>query len=154
MSELAPPSIQKELSYAVGWLTAMGWQVWVCGLCFALAGAIQGLVILNNLDSYDYHAWHATLLTIAVVVFALAINTLLGTRLPPIQRIFLVLHIAGLLAIVITLWSMAPHGNGRDTLLHFSSTGGWNSLGLASMIGVVNPIGSLCGYDCCVHMGT
>lgn len=26
VSELAPPSIQKELSYGVGWLTAMGWQ--------------------------------------------------------------------------------------------------------------------------------
>jgi hypothetical protein len=26
VSELAPPRIQKELSYAVGWLTAMGWQ--------------------------------------------------------------------------------------------------------------------------------
>lgn len=26
VSELAPPSVQKELSYAVGWLTAMGWQ--------------------------------------------------------------------------------------------------------------------------------
>lgn len=26
VSELAPPQIQKELSYAVGWLTAMGWQ--------------------------------------------------------------------------------------------------------------------------------
>jgi hypothetical protein len=26
VSELAPASIQKELSYGVGWLTAMGWQ--------------------------------------------------------------------------------------------------------------------------------
>jgi hypothetical protein len=26
VSELAPPWIQKELSYGVGWLTAMGWQ--------------------------------------------------------------------------------------------------------------------------------
>jgi len=26
VSELAPPRIQKELSYTVGWLTAMGWQ--------------------------------------------------------------------------------------------------------------------------------
>lgn len=30
VSELAPPSIQRELSYGVGWLTAMGWQ----GKCY------------------------------------------------------------------------------------------------------------------------
>ncbi|KAK4506653.1 hypothetical protein PRZ48_000385 [Zasmidium cellare] len=124
VSELASPSIQKELSYAVGWLTAMGWQVWVTGLCFVMA----------------------------IVTFALAINALLGMRLPAIQRVFIVLHVVGFLAIVITLWVVAPHGGARDTLLRFASTSGWENVGLASMIGVVNPIGSLCGYDCVVHM--
>ncbi|KAF2173010.1 hypothetical protein M409DRAFT_62647 [Zasmidium cellare ATCC 36951] len=152
VSELAPPSIQKELSYAVGWLTAMGWQVWVTGLCFVMASVIQGLIVLNNPKSYVYHAWHGTLLTIAVVIFALAINALLGLRLPAIQRVFIVLHVVGFLVIVITLWVTAPHGSVHDTLLHFTSTSGWDNLGLASMIGVVNPIGSLCGYDGCFHM--
>lgn len=132
----------------------MGWQVWVTGLCFVMASVIQGLIVLNNPDRYVYQAWHGTLLTIAVVMFALAVNALLGVRLPAIQRVFIVLHVVGFLAIVITLWVMAPHGNAKDTLLHFTSTSGWDNTGLASMIGVVNPIGSLCGYDCCVHMGT
>lgn len=34
VSELAPPQIQKILSYLVGWLTFMGWQVYLAGICF------------------------------------------------------------------------------------------------------------------------
>ena len=54
MSEFAPPSIQKPLSYAVGWLTAMGWQVYLAGICFMVGSVIQGLIVLNNLDTYVY----------------------------------------------------------------------------------------------------
>jgi len=40
---------------------------------------------------------------------------------------------------------MVPRGNVRDTLLTFTTTGGWSDLGLASMIGMANPIGVIVG---------
>ncbi|KAK0246605.1 hypothetical protein LTS09_018253, partial [Friedmanniomyces endolithicus] len=152
VSELAPPRVQKGLSYLVGWLTMMGWQVYLASICFMVGSCIQGLIVLNNLDTYIFQAWHGTLLTIAVILFVSLFNTLLAARLPLIEGVLLILHMAGLFAIIIPLWVMAPRGNIHDTLFKFTTTGGWPDLGLASMIGMVNPIGVLVGYDCAVHM--
>ncbi|KAK4506414.1 hypothetical protein PRZ48_000144 [Zasmidium cellare] len=143
---------QYRLSYSVGWLTAMGWQVYLAGICFMVGSVIQGLIVLNNLETYTFHAWHGTLLTIGVVLFASIFNTLLATRLPLIEGTLLILHLAGLFAIIIPLWVMAPRGNVHDTLFNFTTTGGWSNLGLSSLIGMVNSIGVLIGYDCAVHM--
>ncbi|TKA21685.1 hypothetical protein B0A54_18021, partial [Friedmanniomyces endolithicus] len=121
-------------------------------ICFMVGSCIQGLIVLNNLDTYIFQAWHGTLLTIAVILFVSLFNTLLAARLPLIEGVLLILHMAGLFAIIIPLWVMAPRGNIHDTLFKFTTTGGWPDLGLASMIGMVNPIGVLVGYDCAVHM--
>lgn len=132
----------------------MGWQVYLAGICFMVGSVMQGLIVLNNLDTYVYESWHGTLLTIAVILFVVTFNTVFAVRLPLIEGVMLVIHLAGLFAIIIPLWVMAPRGNAHETLLNFTTTGGWPSVGLASMIGVVNPIGVLIGYDCIVHMCT
>ncbi|OQO10202.1 hypothetical protein B0A48_04559 [Cryoendolithus antarcticus] len=152
VSELAAPTWQKPLSYFVGWLTAMGWQVYLAGICFMVGSVLQGLIVLNNLDTYVYASWHGTLLTIAVILFASLFNTVLAVRLPLIEGIMLVIHIAGLFAIIIPLWIMAPRGDAYTTLLTFPTTAGWMNQGLAALIGMCNPIGILVGYDCSVHM--
>ncbi|RMX76173.1 hypothetical protein D0869_10952 [Hortaea werneckii] len=64
----------------------------------------------------------------------------------------LVLHVLGVLAICIPLWIMAPKSNASETIINFTSNGGWQDLDLASTTGVVPMIGMLIGYDCCVHM--
>jgi choline transport protein len=38
---LAPPRIQKGLSYLVGWLTAMGWQVYLAGICLMVGSMFR-----------------------------------------------------------------------------------------------------------------
>ncbi|KAF2102431.1 amino acid transporter-like protein [Rhizodiscina lignyota] len=151
VSEFAPPSIQKELSYTVGWLCAMGWQVYLAGICFMVGSVLQGLIVLND-DSYVWHSWHGTLLTIAVIVFSIAFNTILADRLPYIEIVAVAIHFLGLFGIIIPLWVTADRGNAHDVLLTFTNTGGWQSTGLACMIGVVTPVGLLIGYDCSVHM--
>ncbi|RMX87268.1 hypothetical protein D0868_15011 [Hortaea werneckii] len=47
---------------------------------------------------------------------------------------------------------MAPKSNASETIINFTSNGGWQDLDLASTTGVVPMIGMLIGYDCCVHM--
>lgn len=71
-----------------------------------VASVIQGLIVLNNLETYTFHAWHGTLLTIGVILFASIFNTLLATRLPLVEGTLLILHLAGLFAIIIPLWVM------------------------------------------------
>jgi choline transport protein len=91
VSEFAPPKLQKVLSYysgkfyelhakqvliRLGWLTAIGWQVYLASVCFLVGTTIQGLIALNN-PTYAYERWQGTLLAIAIVF-----NTALASRLP------------------------------------------------------------------------
>lgn len=136
----------------MGWLTAMGWPVYLAGICFMVGSVIQGLIVLNNLNTYVYQSWHGTLITIGVILFVVVFTTLLAVRLPLIEGLLLIVHIGGLFAIIVPLWVLAPRGTVKETLFTFTTTGGWSNLGLASLIGMVNPIGVLIGYDCTVHM--
>ena len=112
---------------------------------------IQGLIALNVAD-YVWHAWHGTLLSIAVIVFSIAFNTILAAQLPWIEGFALVLHLAGFLAIIIPLWVMAPRADAHTALLEFTNFGGWSSTGLSCMIGLTTPLSVFIGYDCSVHM--
>lgn len=113
---------------------------------------IQGLITLNN-SNYNPQAWHGTLLVIAVVTFAIIFNTAMAKQLPIIEIIILVIHIFGLFAIIIPLLVMAPSkNNARVALLDFFNGGNWPTVGLATMIGLLTPLGSMLGFDCAVHM--
>ncbi|KAH8807096.1 amino acid/polyamine transporter I [Xylogone sp. PMI_703] len=150
VSEFAPRRYQKFLSYLVGWLCAIGWQVFLAGVCFMVGTIIQGLIALN-VEGYVWHNWHGTLLTIAVIVFSIVFNTVLAARLPLIEGTVLLLHLAGFFAIIIPLWVMAPRAHSH-VLLEFTNNGGWSSTGLSAMVGLTSPMSVLIGYDCSVHM--
>ncbi|KAF2772311.1 amino acid transporter-like protein [Teratosphaeria nubilosa] len=151
VSEFAPPRFQKGLSYLTGWLCACGWQVFLAAVAFMVAGMIQGLTALNHPD-YGFEHWHATLLTIALMVFAVVFNTVLAVCLPLVEGCVLILHVAGFFAIFIPLWVLAPRAHPEDVLFTFSNNGGWPTTSIAAMIGLSTPITALIGYDCSVHM--
>ncbi|KAK5134388.1 hypothetical protein LTR08_006568 [Meristemomyces frigidus] len=151
VSEFAPPRMQKVLSYTVGWLCAIGWQVFLASVCFMVGSIIQGLVALNVQD-YVWHNYHGTLLTIAVILFSIVFNTSLATRLPLIEGIVLILHLVGFFAVIIPLWVMAPRRTAHEAILVFSNNGGWSSNGLSAMIGLTSSVSVMIGYDCSVHM--
>lgn len=48
VSEFAPRSMQKLLSYLVGWFCVLGWQAGIAGQCFTVGLQIQGMIILND----------------------------------------------------------------------------------------------------------
>ena len=106
-----------------------------------------------NDSNYKPQQWHGTLLVIAVVVFAIIFNTSMAKQLPMVEIVVLVIHILGLFAIIIPLLAMAPTRNsGKVALLDFYNGGGWPTMGLATMIGLLTPLGSMLGFDCAVHM--
>ncbi|KAL1599683.1 hypothetical protein SLS60_007486 [Paraconiothyrium brasiliense] len=151
VSEFAPPSFQKGLSYCVGWLTAIAWQVYLAGTCFIVGSLVQGLIALNN-PNYVYHRWHGTLLTIAVVVLSATYNVVLAKRLPILGQLLLVLQVVGLFGTVIPLWVTAPKGQASQVLFEVENNGGWDNKGLSAMIGLAPIVGVLNGYDCIAHM--
>ncbi|KAK0768445.1 hypothetical protein LTR59_017660 [Friedmanniomyces endolithicus] len=151
VSEYGPPKLEKLLRYLVGWLCAIGWQVYLAGVCFMVGGIIQGLIALNY-PTYVPERWHATLLTIAIIASSIFFNTFLAVRLPLIEGIVLVLHLCGIFAIIVPLWVLAPRAPAHTALLEFQNKGGWPTTGLSAMIGLVTPLNVLIGYDCSVHM--
>ena len=136
---------------SIGWLTAIGWQVYLASVCFLVGTIIQGLIALN-IETYVWQNWHGTLLAIATIFFSIIFNTVLASRLPLIEGIVLLLHITGFFAIVLTLWIMGPRAQPAEVILTFTDNGGWNNTGLSSMIGLLSPMAVLIGYDCSVHM--
>lgn len=112
---------------------------------------MQGLIALN-VETYVFKNWHGTLLAIGVALFSIAFNTILASRLPLLEGGALLLHIAGFFAVIITLWTMAPRGAADVVLLEFTDNGGWNNVGLSSMVGLLSPMAVLIGYDCSAHM--
>ncbi|KAL8934686.1 MAG: hypothetical protein Q9216_005781 [Gyalolechia sp. 2 TL-2023] len=136
---------------STGWLLAIGWQGAIVGLSFVAGTIVQGLITLNN-PNYEPQQWHGTLLVIAAVVIAIAINTLLAKSLPMAEFLILFLHVAGLFAIIIPLLVMAPKNNARVALIEITNSGGWSTTGTSFMVGLLTVLGSMMGMDCAVHM--
>ncbi|THC95229.1 hypothetical protein EYZ11_005306 [Aspergillus tanneri] len=151
VSEFAPPSCQKFLSYITGWLCAMGWQCAIVSITFLAGTIIQGLIILNN-ENYDSQRWHGTMLVIAITTFSILFNTFLAKKLPFVEVLILILHVVGLFAIIIPLWVLAPRRTAKQVFTEFNNGGGWNSEGTATLVGFSTTITALIGYDCAVHM--
>src|SRR5438876_758744 len=126
ISEFAPRSQQKVLSFVVGWLCTLGWQSGVAIGSFLAAIEIQGLVVLNN-DSYVYERWHGTLLAIAIVLFVAFFNTFLAKHLPLVEAMVLCLHVGGFICILVPLWVLGPRVNSHEIWTVFEDGGGWGS---------------------------
>ena len=112
---------------------------------------MQGLITLNN-PNYEPEQWHGTLLVIAAVAIAIAINIFLSKTLPIAEWFILVLHVVGLFAIIIPLLAMAPKNSARVALLDITNNGGWSTRGTSFMVGLLTVLGSMMGFDCAVHM--
>ncbi|KAF2463520.1 amino acid transporter [Lindgomyces ingoldianus] len=151
VSEFAPKSSQKFLSYIVGWLCVLGWQVGNTAIAFLSSQQIQGLIILNNVD-YIPQRWHLSLIVIGVMTFCQLFNTFLARKLPLVEGIILILHICGFFAILIPLWVLAKPANAKEVFTTFTDGGGWGSIGLSCLVGMLSPIFSFIGPDSATHM--
>ena len=128
-----------------------GWQAGLLSVCFVVGTIIQGLIILND-PTYVFQRWHGTLLAWAISAFSVVFNTVFAKRLPFVECLVLVIHMMGLFAVIIPLWILSPQTTATEALLTFSNGGGWSTKGLSAIIGLLTPVGSLCGFDCAVHM--
>lgn len=112
---------------------------------------IQGLLVLNNVN-YIPARWQGTLLVIAITAFCIIFNTFLAKKLPMVEGMVLIIHIVGFFAVLIPLWILAPRNPAEQVFTEFLNLGGWNSNGLAFMVGLLSPVYTLIGADSAVHM--
>lgn len=88
----------------------------------------------------------------AFIVVAVAFNIFFARTLPLAESIFLILHIVGFLAFLITLWALSDHAPARQVFTHFSDGGGWGNQGLSCLVGITTPLWCFLGPDAGAHM--
>lgn len=133
------------MSYIIGWLGVLGWQTGVAFAGFITGTQIQGLLVLNY-SWYVYHAWHGTLLIIAVLVVAALFNTFLAQQLHIVEGAVLVIHIVGFFCILIPLWVTSKTATSHEVWTTFYDPG-WGSQGLSALVGIVASVAPLLGAD-------
>ena len=89
---------------------------------------------------------------IAVALFSIIFNSYLAKKLPLVEGFVLFIHIFGLLAITITLWTLAPRNTATMVFTEFDNGGGWATSGVSFMVGLLTPVYALTGVDSAVHM--
>ena len=152
VSEFAPASYQKPLSYLAGWMAALGW-VTGCPSTAQLTGSlIQGLVFQKYPDANFGQLWQFSLLVILILILTSAFN-IFGTKiLPTAEGIFLIVHVLGYFAFLIVFWVMAKHSPAKEVFTTFTDEGNWGSNGLATLVGITTPLWSFLGPDAGAHM--
>ncbi|RAH69809.1 putative GABA permease [Aspergillus aculeatinus CBS 121060] len=151
VSMMSPASCQKYLSFLTGWLIVIGWLGAFTSTCYLSASQIQGLVVLNH-STYVPTAWQTVLLFWAILAFAVFVNAVASTWLPKFEGFVLILHIVGFFAIIIPLLYLGSHNDASEVFGTFRNDGGFQSEGLAFMVGMTGAMFSFTGADAAVHM--
>ena len=138
--------MQKQLSYFVGWMAMVGWQVAVPGNAYIFAQQILALISICN-PGYTVQGWQAALLTIASAASAIAISVFVMQRLTLAEGLAVVAHCFGFVAFVAILWAMGPKADAYTTFFDFQDANGWGSKGTATLVGIIGPVASFIGSD-------
>ncbi|KAJ8132573.1 hypothetical protein O1611_g1050 [Lasiodiplodia mahajangana] len=148
---MAPKPCANFLSYLTAWLTTLAWQAISITTSFSIATLIQGIVVLAR-PSYAPLPWHTVLIMLAVALLSVLVNSTTGRILATLERLFLLLHLAGFLGILVPLVYFAPHNSASEVFTTFYNNGLWPTQGLAFIIGLPTVASTLTGADCAVHM--
>ena len=151
VSEIAPLKLQKQLSYAVGWLSALAWQVGMPAVAYIFAQQILALISVCN-PTYMVQGWHGALMTIASATVAILVSVYVLQRLTFVEGLGVVVHTLGFVAFLAILWTLGPRADAYDTFFQFEDLNGWNSLGVASLVGIIGPVSTFIGGDSAVHL--
>ncbi|KAB8343108.1 hypothetical protein FH972_022701 [Carpinus fangiana] len=155
VSEFAPRSYQKILSYTSGWFSTLGWQCFVAADASLCANMVIALISLNH-PTFVPKSWMNTVLLI-VMVWSMALFNIFGARrLPLFEGIFVVLHVFCFFPVIIVLWTLAPRAPAREVFLTFSDNNlpdmTWPTMGLALMVGQVSAMFTVQASDSVAHM--
>lgn len=151
VSEIAPRRFQKQLSYVVGWMALVGWQVAMPANAYIFAQQILALISVCD-PSYVIQGWQAALITIASATAAIALSVFVMQKLTLAEGLAVVVHCFGFVAFLAILWVMGPKADAHTTFFEFQDNSGWGSKGLATLVGIIGPVATFIGGDSAVHL--
>jgi choline transport protein len=130
---------------------SLGWQTAAATVSYLGGKQMQGLIVLHNL-SYEPKAWHGTLLIWLILFICCIFNTFFSRKLPLVEGVIVILHVAGFFAVIIPLWVIGDRGNTAEVFTKFEDNSGWNNLPLSTIIGLVGAASTFIGSEAGVHM--
>lgn len=149
-SEFAPASLQKIVSYAIGWLSSLAWLSGTCGGMYPAGFTLQGLILLANPD-FDARPYQAYLFVVAIATSGLLVNSLLARYLPMLEGFVFVLFSISFLVFIVVLWTLPPHLTAAEVFQTFEASTGWG-LGLSMLTSQSNLLFLIIGSDSTAHM--
>ncbi|CAO2649329.1 Nn.00g067140.m01.CDS01 [Neocucurbitaria sp. VM-36] len=152
VSEFAPPSFQKPLSYIVGWSAGVGWVSGIPACAQMLSSLVIGMVLLVNPDAHIGELWHVTLIMFLWLFLMVGFNIFLAQHLPLAEGIVLVLHVFAFFAFLILFWTMAERSPAEEVFTTWTNGGGWSSMGVSALVGLSTPLWCFIGPDAGAHM--
>lgn len=144
VSEFAPPSMQKILSYTSGWLSSLCWQSFVSSGCLYAAQLLFSLVTMQNPD-FEVKNWYHSLAAVLIVILMTAINTWGVKKLAMLENIFVALHVAGFVIVLVAVAVTGEKQTAHDVFLDFYNGGGYPTTGLVVMVGQVTAMWNVLG---------
>ncbi|CAN8105310.1 unnamed protein product [Discula destructiva] len=153
VSEFAPPAWQREMSYAAGWMSSLGWIASLAGGTYACADLVSVAVGIVWGDGVVITAWQLFLIILGMLLVTIVLNTLGARSLPALEVASLVGHTVGFVVVVGVLWGMCrPLNSSREVFLGFENNSGWSNYGAACLLTQVSIIWSMLGSDTIVHI--
>lgn len=151
VSEFAPNSCQKVLSYASGWMSTLAWLSGQTSGIYLTMSLIQVVVNVKQPD-YTFTNWQVTLALLGFILSLIVFNTWAAKALPMVQAAALWVHIFGFLAVIIPLWVLAPRNSAKDVFTVFVNESGYSSMGSAVLLNQVFSLYCILGSDTAVHI--
>lgn len=150
VSEFAPASNQRILSYISGWMSVLSWQAGAAGGAFLNGTLIQGIIAAYD-STYIPKRWQGTLFVFMICTIQLIVNGIFVNQLPRLQKVMAFPHGLGWIPVIVVLWVLAPHADAHDVFFNWESFG-WQNMGLSVMVGQVTTIYFLIASDSAAHL--
>jgi hypothetical protein len=109
-------------------MSTLSWQAGTAGGSFILGTLIQAVITAYN-PSYTPKPYRGTLFVIAGSCLQGFVNIVFATHLPGFQKLMIIPHGLGWIAVIGMLWALAPHASAKQVFTSFTSNGGWEPIG-------------------------
>ncbi|KAK6369786.1 hypothetical protein LTS17_009236 [Exophiala oligosperma] len=136
-----------------GWITVFAWMALCAQVCYLEGTLIQGLIALNNPETYIPKGWHGTLLAWSILALPLICNIWARRILAPLEVVGGIVHVALFIVFVVVLVALSPRSS-ADFVFTTTFTGlsGYGSAGVSWSIGLLSGAFPLAGFDGVLHM--
>lgn len=144
---LSPPKYSRPLSYVTGWFMNAG-LTGLCAACNYLVATFTLGIANLNYPSYTIQRWHSVLIAYLSALLAATFNIYLSSYLPLINRVNLYWNLAGFVIITITILACNDHKQSAQfVFVDFENETGFESNGMAVMVGLIQCFWSMCCFD-------